>query len=143
MPHIHKLLTGEWVDPVTRLPNKEFAQIVLNELKESNEFFYVMHIKLDFQASDKDIRNFVMSRVSSVIKHSVRIPKDFVCKLDNNDFCIVLHGVQNAEVKKIADRIRDSLHYLLLTYGHEKIKIDCQIEITTVGGAQDGDRNTL
>ncbi|MEJ5257430.1 MAG: GGDEF domain-containing protein [Fervidobacterium sp.] len=143
MPSLHKLLTGEWVDPITRLPNKEFAQMVLQELKENNELFYVMHLKLDFQVSNNDIWNFVMSRVSSVIKHSVRIPKDFVCKLDNNDFCIVLHGIQDAEVKKIADRIRDSLHYLLLTYGPEKIKIDCQIEITTVGGAQDGDRNTL
>ncbi|QAV33950.1 GGDEF domain-containing protein, diguanylate cyclase (c-di-GMP synthetase) or its enzymatically inactive variants [Fervidobacterium changbaicum] len=143
MDGFHKLLTGEWVDSITRLPNHEFAKRIVDQLKQSEDLFYLLHVKLKFQASSDDLRNFVLSRVSSVIKHSVRIPKDFVCKMEGNDFCIVLHGIDDNEAKKIASRIKDSLHYLLLTYGSEKIQIDCDIEISTVGGAKDGDRNTL
>lgn len=143
MKGIHKLLTGKWVDPITRLPNQEFVKNVFEELRQSNEQFYVLHITLKFQASNEDLRNFVLSRVSSVIKHSVRIPKDFVCKLEGNDFCIVLHGVGENEVMKISNRIKDSLHYLLLTYGSERIQIDCDIEISAIGGVKDGDRNAI
>ncbi|WP_448377917.1 diguanylate cyclase domain-containing protein [Fervidobacterium sp.] len=143
MKVFHKLLTGEWVDPITRLPNQEFVKRVVEELGRSSEQFYVLHIKLKFQVSSEDLRNFVLSRVSSVIKHSVRLPKDFVCKLEGNDFCIILHGVEENEVNKIANRIKDSLHYLLLTYGPERIQIDCDIEISTIGGVKDGDRNAI
>ncbi|MGB9615293.1 MAG: diguanylate cyclase domain-containing protein [Fervidobacterium sp.] len=129
------LLTGEWVDPITRLPNQEFAQKVLEELKNSVELFYLLDVKLNFPSSDENVRNFVLSRVSSVIKHSVRLPKDLVCKLGDNEFCIVVHGISDTDVHKIASRIKDSLHYLLLTYGNEKIQIDCEIDIKSVGGA--------
>jgi len=135
VPKIAKLITGEWVDPITRLPNLEFAQHVMEELKNSGDVFHVLHVKLKFNAQSDDIRNFVLSRVSSVIKHSVRIPKDFVCKINDNDFCIVIHGISENELNKISNRIKDSLHYLLLTYGSERIQVDCEIDITTVGGA--------
>ncbi|WP_448376557.1 GGDEF domain-containing protein [Fervidobacterium sp.] len=135
MPKIAKLITGEWVDPITRLPNLEFAQHVMEELKNSGEVFHVLHVRLKFKAQSDDARNFVLSRVSSVIKHSVRIPKDFVCKINDNDFCIVIHGISENELNKISNRIKDSLQYLLLTYGSEKIQVDCEIDITTVGGA--------
>jgi len=135
MPYFDKIVTGEWVDPITRLPNQEFAQHVMNELKNSAEVFHILHIKLKFNSESEDVRSFVLSRVSSVIKHSVRIPKDFVCKVGSNDFCIVVHGVAENELKRISNRIKDSLHYLLLTYGSERIQIDCEIDITTIGGA--------
>ncbi|HUM43456.1 MAG TPA: diguanylate cyclase [Fervidobacterium sp.] len=135
MPYINRLLTGEWVDPVTRLPNEEFAKEIISELANSQEKFYLMRISLDFSASNDDVSKFVLSRVSSVIKHSVRIPKDFVCKIGDKSFCIVLHGVSKNELGRIAQRIKDSLHYLLLTYGDEKIQIDCNIDIETIGGA--------
>lgn len=136
MPYVYHLLTGDWIDEITRLPNKKFAEKVFEELKNSPETFFVLNVKLDFQASDQNTMNFVLSRVSSVIKHSVRIPKDFVFKLDDNNFLIVIHGISEGEAHKIANRIKDSLHYLLLTYGSEKIQIDCEIDISTIGGAR-------
>ncbi|ABS60207.1 MULTISPECIES: diguanylate cyclase domain-containing protein [Fervidobacterium] len=134
MPEIYNLLNGKWIDTITRLPNKEFAEKVFEEIKNSSDTFYVLKLIIDFPASNENVTAFVLSRISSVIKHSVRIPKDFVCKLDGNDFCIVVHGITESEVQKIAIRIKDSLHYLLLTYGNEKIQINCQIEIETIGG---------
>ena len=136
MAYINRLLTGEWVDPVTRLPNEEFAKEIIAELQNSKEVFYLMRIDLDFPASNDDVSKFVLSRVSSVIKHSVRIPKDFVCKVGDKSFGVVLHGISDVELNKIAQRITDSLQYLLLTYGNEKIQIDCNIDIKTVGGAR-------
>ncbi len=128
------LLNGKWIDPITRLPNKEFFQQAFEELKNSVEQFYVLNVKLNFVSSNESVRNFVLSRVSSIIKHSVRIPKDFVCRLDDDEFCIVIHGISDSEVYKIANRVRESLNYLLLTYGNERIKIDCEIDIKTIGG---------
>ncbi len=136
MAYINRLLTGEWVDPITRLPNEEFAKEIITELENSKELFYLMRVDLDFPASNDDVSKFVLSRVSSVIKHSVRIPKDFVCKFGDKSFGVVIHGITDVELNKIAQRITDSLQYLLLTYGDEKIKIDCNIDIKTVGGAR-------
>jgi len=135
MAYINRLLTGEWVDPITRLPNEEFAKEIVAELQNSKEVFYLMRIDLDFLASNDDVSKFVLSRVSSVVKHSVRIPKDFVCKIGDKSFGVVLHGISDVELNKIAQRITDSLQYLLLTYGNEKIQIDCNIDIKTIGGA--------
>ncbi|HQQ18293.1 MAG TPA: diguanylate cyclase, partial [Fervidobacterium sp.] len=101
MAYINRLLTGEWVDPVTRLPNEEFAKEIIAELQNSKEVFYLMRIDLDFPASNDDVSKFVLSRVSSVIKHSVRIPKDFVCKVGDKSFGVVLHGITDAELNKI------------------------------------------
>ncbi|MFN3691402.1 MAG: diguanylate cyclase domain-containing protein [Fervidobacterium sp.] len=134
MQYVYRLLTGEWVDTVTRLPNEEFSKHLINELKKSGDFFYILHIKLNFDTTNENVRNFALSRVSSVIKHSVRIPKDFVCKIGGNDFCVVAHGITEVEAEKIANRIKESLHYLLLTYGSEKIQIGCEIDIQSLGG---------
>lgn len=136
MQYIYRLLTGEWVDPITRLPNEEFSKNVLREIEKSGDIFYLLHVKLTFDSSDENVRNFVLSRVSSVIKHSVRIPKDFVCKVEGNDFCVIAHGITDIEARKIAARIKESLQYLLLTYGSEKIQIGCEIDIQTIGGAR-------
>ncbi|MEN3042741.1 MAG: diguanylate cyclase [Fervidobacterium sp.] len=136
MQYIHYLITGEWIDEVTRLPNKKFAERVIEELKKSAEEFFALNIRLDFLASDQSTLNFVLSRVSSVIKHSVRIPKDFVFKLDDKNFLIIIHGISEGEAQKISQRIKDSLHYLLLTYGPQKIQVNCEIEISKIGGVR-------
>lgn len=135
MPYVYHLLTGDWIDEVTRLPNKKFAEKVFEELKNSTETFFVLNLKLDFPASDENTINFVLSRVSSVIKHSVRIPKDFVFRVAEKDFAIIIHGISEIEAQKITSRIKDSLQYLLLTFGSEKVKINCEINISTIGGA--------
>jgi len=39
MKGIHKLLTGEWVDPITRLPNQEFVKTYLKNLGKAMKNF--------------------------------------------------------------------------------------------------------
>ncbi len=134
MKVIFNLLNGNWIDPVTRLPNKEFAGEVLKSLKESNEDFILMNIKVAVEDLSQEELDFTMSRVASVLKHSVRIPKDIVCRIDEGNFCIVIHGIDDGTAQKVADRIKDSLDYLLLSYAGKKIKLDCTINIEKIGG---------
>ncbi|MFN3329035.1 MAG: diguanylate cyclase, partial [Fervidobacterium pennivorans] len=60
MQYVYRLLTGEWVDTVTRLPNEEFLKHLIHELKASGEVFYLLYIKLNFDSSNENIRNFVL-----------------------------------------------------------------------------------
>ncbi len=134
MKAILNLLNGDWIDPITRLPNKQFAEEVLKNLKESGQECIVIHVKVDVENLSKEELDFTMSRVASVIKHSVRIPKDFVCRIDDGNFCIVIHGVDDDTAHKVAERIKDSLEYLLLSYAGKKIKLNCTISIEKIGG---------
>ncbi len=136
MHYLQKILTGEWVDPITRLPNSSFAEAVISELKNSEESYHVLKIRVNFSSTNPEVKTFAISRIAAVIKHSVRIPKDFVCRSGEQEFTIMLHGVSDNDVEKIGQRIKDSLQYLLLTYGNEKIKIDCEIDVEKLGGAR-------
>lgn len=136
MHYLQKILTGEWVDPITRLPNSSFAEAVISELKNSEETYHILKVRVNFSSDNTDVKTFVVSRIAAVIKHSVRIPKDFVCRSGEQEFVIMLHGVSDNDVEKIGQRIKDSLQYLLLTYGNEKIKIECDIEVEKLGGAR-------
>lgn len=136
MHYLQKLLTGEWVDPITRLPNAAFTEAVVQELKKGEETYHLLRVRVNFSNDNPDVKTFVISRIAAVIKHSVRIPKDFVCRSGEMEFAIILHGVSDADVEKIGQRIKDSLQYLLLTYGNEKIRIECEIDVEKLGGAR-------
>ncbi|QTA38003.1 diguanylate cyclase [Thermosipho ferrireducens] len=137
MEYLLKLLNGSWIDDVTRLPNGEFAKEILNVIKDSREEFFIIKIVLNFPAEKVNESNFVIARAASVIKHSVRLPKDFVCRVSENEFWILLHGVNKNVAEQIATRIKESLDYLLVSFGNKQIKINTDIKIEKLGGAPD------
>ncbi|ACJ76328.1 diguanylate cyclase [Thermosipho africanus H17ap60334] len=135
MDYLLKLLNGNFVDKVTRLPNESFFNTVYSMLSNSNSTFFVITLDLDFDSLAEDEINFVIARAASVIKHSVRIPKDFVFRSGQKRFSIILHGINEITAKQIANRIKESLDYLFLNYKDKNIKIDTKIKIEKLGGA--------
>ncbi|ANQ54434.1 diguanylate cyclase [Thermosipho affectus] len=135
MEYLLNLFNGNWVDETTRLPNKDFFNHIYPLIKESKTLFYLIYLDLEFESTDINEINFVIARIASIIKHSVRIPKDFVCRSSEKSFVLILHGINEIVAKQIANRIKDSLDYLLLNYGNKNIKVETKIKIEAVGGA--------
>ncbi|ABR31414.1 diguanylate cyclase [Thermosipho melanesiensis] len=135
MEYLLNLFNGNWVDEITRLPNKDFFENIYPLLKKSNTTFYLIYLDLKFESEEQSEINFVIARIASIIKHSVRIPKDFICRSSEKGFVIILHGVNEIIAKQISSRIKESLDYLLLNYGNKNIKIETDIKIEALGGA--------
>ena len=135
MEYLMKLLNGNWIDDTTRLPNKGFFNSIYPLLKNSDSKFYIITINVNFDAKNKEEEEFIIARIASIIKHSVRLPKDFVCRTDVKEFSIILHGINEIVAKQIASRIKESLNYLVLNYGNDNIKIESNIKIDVLGGA--------
>jgi PleD family two-component response regulator len=114
------IIKGELVDEVTRLPNKAFFQ---KFLKEADGNFKIIDINVDIENLNEKFEDIVLSKIASVIKHSVRIPKDFVVRTGNHSFAVILGDKDEGVAKIVAERIKTNLSYLNIGVGGKPVRI--------------------
>ncbi len=123
---IARMLRGDLVDPVTRLPNKKFLEELL---KSSKGKFDVIEITVTLENLDESYRNIAISKVASVIKHSVRIPMDMVIRTGEYEF-VVLMGSSNEGISKmVANRLKSNLSYLSMGLGGKTVRVKPVVRI--------------
>ena len=123
---VGKMIKGELIDPVTRLPNEKF----LEELsKNSSDGFQILEISVTLENLDKTYKNIAISKVASVIKHSVRIPMDMVIRTGEYDFVVVMGNADESSSKIVADRLRTNLSYLSMGFGGKTVKAKPTVRI--------------
>lgn len=117
---IDKMIRGELIDPITRLPNEKF----LEELsKDSSDEYQILEISVTLENLDKTYKNIAISKVASVIKHSVRIPMDMVVRTGEYDFAVIMGNSDESSAKIVADRLRTNLSYLSMGLGGKTVRV--------------------
>ncbi len=117
---IDKMIRGELIDPITRLPNEKF----LEELsKDSSDGYQILEISVTLENLDKTYKNIAISKVASVIKHSVRIPMDMVVRTGEYDFAVIMGNSDESSAKIVADRLRTNLSYLSMGLGGKTVRV--------------------
>ncbi len=117
---IDKMIRGELIDPITRLPNEKF----LEELsKDSSDGYQILEVSVTLENLDKTYKNIAISKVASVIKHSVRIPMDMVVRTGEYDFAVIMGNSDESSAKIVADRLRTNLSYLSMGLGGKTVRV--------------------
>ncbi len=116
---IEKLVSGEIVDPVTRLPRKEFLEELKKLLKDSGVWLLEVDVTID--GVPEIYKDIAISKIASIIKHSVRIPKDMVVRIGDYEFAVLVSGVDKELIKNIAKRIKDNVDYMSLSIGGKSV----------------------
>ncbi len=124
---VFRLINGEMVDKVTRLPNKSFVE----KIKERYPDMKVIKIHTEIGKTD-GLKDIIISKVSSVIKHSIRLPKDMVARTGEKEFVVILGQVDDGTLKIVADRIKENLGYFNVNVGGKTIKIIPVVEILPI-----------
>ncbi len=127
---VHALMKGEMVDEITRLPNEKLYE----KLESSGEHLWVIKIHVEMKGLDDSYKDIAISRVASVIKHSVRLPKDLVIRVGERDFAIVMADVDDNIAKLVADRVKTNLRYLSLRIGDKTIDIIPEVNLEEIKG---------
>ncbi len=122
---VSALMKGEMVDEVTRLPNGK----LLARLKESaDENLWAIKIHVEMKGLDESYKDIAISRVASVLKHSVRLPKDMVFRVGERDFVVVMADVEEDVVRIVVDRVTSNLRYLSLRVGDRTVDVVPEVE---------------
>ncbi len=116
---VEKLISGEMIDPVTRLPNREFIRR-LEEFLERDDI-WIVEVSVSLDGVDPNYRDIAVSKIASTIKHSVRIPKDLVARVGNYEFAVILGGIEEGMVKTVAKRVKDNVDYMSLSIGGKSV----------------------
>lgn len=127
---VHALMKGEMVDEITRLPNEKLYE----KLEKSGEHLWVIKIHVEMKGLDDSYKDIAISRVASVIKHSVRLPKDLVIRVGERDFAIVMADVDDNIAKLVADRVKTNLRYLSLRIGDKTIDVVPEVNLEEIKG---------
>lgn len=117
---VGKMISGEYIDPVTRLPNEKFLE---EFMKNSSDGFRTLEISVTLENLDKTYKNIAISKVASVIKHSVRIPMDMVIRTGEYDFVVIMGNSDESSAKIVADRLKTNLSYLSMGLGGKTVKV--------------------
>ncbi len=116
---VEKLISGEMIDPITRLPNREFLKKVMESIEGDN--LWLVEVDVSLNGVDPNYKDIAVSKIASTIKHSVRIPKDLVVRVGDYEFAVLVGGVDENLVKNISKRIKDNVDYMSLIIGGKSI----------------------
>jgi len=128
---VGELVKGKYVDPVTRLPDKEFYKRFLSNINDG-EPLKIIEVHVELKDVDPTMKDIAISRIASVIKHSVRIPKDIAIRVGDKDFTVVLGDIDDNLAGIIAKRLKDNLLYFNLNIGGKMAKIIPTVEVKDI-----------
>ncbi len=123
---VNKMIRGELIDPVTRLPNEKFLE---EFVKNSSDGLRTLEVSVTLENLDKTYKNIAISKIASVIKHSVRIPMDMVVRTGEYDFVVIMGNADDSAMKIVADRLRTNLSYLSMGFGGKTVKVKPTVRI--------------
>ncbi|MCD6449419.1 MAG: GGDEF domain-containing protein [Thermotogaceae bacterium] len=125
---MRELVKGKYIDPVTRLPDKEFYEKFLNDIKDE-ESLKIIEVHIEFKNIDFETKDIVISRIASMIKHSVRVPKDIVIRTGDTDFIVIIGNIDDKLASMVANRIKDNLLYFNLNVSGKVIEITPTVKV--------------
>ncbi len=128
---IGELVKGRYIDPVTRLPNREFYKKFLDIINDG-ESIKLIELHVELKDIDPSVKDIAISRIASIVKHSVRVPKDIVIRVGDKDFIVILGDIDDKLAEMIAKRLKDNLLYFNLNIGGNIIKIVPTVEVKDV-----------
>ena len=120
------MIKGDLVDPVTRLPNSKFLEELEKSVKDDLK---MIEVSVTLENLDSAFKDIAVSRVASVIKHSVRIPMDMVVRVGDYDFMVILGNADESTAKIVAERLRTNLSYLNMGFGGKTVKVKPTVRI--------------
>ncbi len=120
------MIKGDLVDPVTRLPNSKFLEELERSVKDDLK---MIEVSVTLENLDSAFKDIAVSRVASVIKHSVRIPMDMVVRVGDYDFMVILGNADESTAKIVAERLRTNLSYLNMGFGGKTVKVKPTVRI--------------
>ncbi len=120
------MIKGDLVDPVTRLPNSKFLEELEKSVKDDLK---MIEVSVTLENLDSAFKDIAISRVASVIKHSVRIPMDMVVRVGDYDFMVILGNADESTAKIVAERLRTNLSYLNMGFGGKTVKVKPTVRI--------------
>ena len=124
---VRRMINGEIVDKITRLPRIEY----LEKLKEFVNDLLILDVSVTLENLDETFKDIAVSKVASVIKHSVRIPMDMVVRTGEYDFAVILGDGDENVAKLVADRIKSNLSYLNMRFGGKIVKVRPVVRISS------------
>lgn len=104
---------GTSIDHLTGLPDRRAGQARLNELSQSSMNFSIAVCRIDdfLNYSDRFGQNAVeraLRKLADTLTRTVR-PSDFVCRLGNEDFLVILPLASSAIALRVVERIRETI----------------------------------
>jgi len=128
---MRELVKGKYIDPVTRLPDKEFYEKFLNDIKDE-ESLKIIEVHIEFKNIDFETKDIVISRIASMIKHSVRVPKDIVIRTGDTDFIVIIGNIDDKLASMVANRIKNNLLYFNLNVSGKVIEITPTVKVKNI-----------
>ncbi len=125
---VRKMISGEIVDRVTRLPRVEY----LEKLREIvGDGLVILEVSVTLENLDETFKDIAVSKVASVIKHSVRIPMDMVVRTGEYDFAVILGDGDENVARLVAERIKSNLSYMNMGFGGKTVKVKPVVRISS------------
>ena len=125
---VKKMVSGEIVDKVTRLPKVEY----LEKLKDIvGDDLMVLEVSVTLENLEEAFKDIAISKVASVIKHSVRIPMDMVVRTGDYDFAVILGDGDMNVARLVAERIKSNLSYMNMGFGGKTVKVKPTVRISS------------
>ena len=123
---ISGMVRGDLIDKTTRLPNSEYLERLLQMVGGD---LLILDVSVTLENLDRSFKDIAISRVASVIKHSVRIPMDMVVRTGEYDFAVVLGDGDESVAKLVAERIKTNLSYLNMGFGGKTVKVKPTVRV--------------
>ncbi|MDK2865142.1 MAG: hypothetical protein PWP37_1334 [Thermotogota bacterium] len=107
---IGEIVSGELLDSEFRVFNVEALRRIFDEVEAAmpSDKIGVILVKIS-SIGDEDLFPLLLKGLMRNLKTSIRVPTDFLGRIDSNTFAILLTGIDKKDLSGVASRLMDPL----------------------------------